>query len=172
MMTPEQQDWLKVVYEQAWDQYAHEDQMSEQRDTKYLTILTLFLTAAGVLCTMVLSYIFSPGETGQFSKIYALGMLLVILLIARLVQHFLKHWKSVNETAQEFIQMRLKTIREIEAKMDSPVQLAEPEKKKIDENEKNDGFGSTRAVIRLLTAVSYILMGLAIVAASAVAIFL
>lgn len=189
MNTSEERDWLKMVYEQAWGQYIHEDQMSEQRDTKYLTILSLFLTAAGVLCTMVLTYIFG-GEADELNKVYPLGMLAVILLIACLVCLFLKHWKAVNKTAEEYILSRLETIRAIEERVGTPICMKEPERNKEKEqqkritkknkeksttkkdNQKEDGFGSTKAIINLLSVVSYILMGLSVIAAVGVAVFL
>ena len=166
MNTSEERDWLKTVYEQAWGQYIHEDQMSEQRDTKYLTILSLFLTAAGVLGTMVLANIFGVEEE-ETNKFYSVGMLAVIFLISFLVSLFLKHWKAVNKTAEEYIQTRLETIRAIEERVGTPICMKEPEK----DNQKEDGFGSTKAIIKLLSVVSYILMGLALASLIGVAIF-
>ena len=169
MITPQEQEWLGLVYEQAWGQYTHEDQMSEQRDTKYLTILSLFLTAAGVLCTMALSYIFAPDPESRFNKVYAVGLMAVILMVAGLVLCFLKHWNAVTKTGKDFIEKRLTTIRKIETKIKASVTLAEEESAQTSQK---DGFAYTLAIIRLLTIVSIILMALAVLGAAGVLIFL
>lgn len=167
-MDEQERDWLKLVYEQAWEQYTHEDEMAEQRDTKYLTILSIFITAIGVLVSMLVTHIVDKGTIFQSSKSYVLSMLAMIAVVTGLILRFIDNWKRVTAAAERYINMRLKTIREIEAKVGFQIRLAEEE-----ENKKEaDGFSSTQRIINIIARVSWLLLILAIASGVAVIIFI
>lgn len=159
----DESDWLKVVYEQAWGQYIHEDQIAEQRDTKYLTFLSLFLTAIGVLFTTLVAYLADLDSIFQINKIYGIALLLMIGVLIYLILRFVRIWKSLIDTSERYTEMRLETLRTIEEKMGN-IRLAE-EKGEI---KGLDGFASTRKIIGIIARVSWILLGIVSVCFTAI----
>ena len=94
--------WLQLVYEEAWRQYNHEDNIAEQRDSKYLTILSLVFTAVGVLISILLSFLVEAQTIGNKQLMYAIGILTVICLLLVLILRFSVHWRGVTNAAKSY----------------------------------------------------------------------
>ena len=147
--------WLQVVYEEAWRQYNHEDNIAEQRDSKYLTILSLIFTAAGIVLSMLLSFLVEAESIGRKELVYTIGTLIIICLLLLLIIRFSVHWRRVTNAGKNYTRIRLNAARDIEQLEAFPVLLASDEEDRLKKLQAQDvdfdGFESTLRIIRTVT---------------------
>ena len=163
--------WLQLVYEEAWRQYNHEDNIAEQRDSKYLTILSLVFTAVGVLISILLSFLVEAQTIGNKQLMYAIGILTVICLLLVLILRFSVHWHGVTNAAKSYTAIRLQVAAEIEVQANFPVKMATDQQALLDQQDHHDasfdGFDSTLRIIRTVTVLSACLLSAAVLGIAA-----
>lgn len=164
IISERENEWLQLLYEEAWRQYVHEDEMAEQRDSKYLTIFSLIFSALGVILTMLITSIVELDFSIIKNCVYFLGIQGVVFIILVIILLLTIHWKQVTEAGQEFTKIRFDVAKEIEQKIDIDISIAKNEEekiKKIQAGKKTyiEGFESTKRIIRIFGVVT---MGLLI----------
>lgn len=123
--------WILQLYEEAWRQYVHEDNLVQTR-TK------LFLIFHGVVLTVMLgmSPFLAKWTTVFFGKKIWIGLILLGLLLyaaSRLSRILSDYWRKATKAGMQYVNLRWSTILAIEKmmekKIDSEVSLAIEEDK-------------------------------------------
>lgn len=144
-------DWIKLMYEEAWRQYNHEDNLTEKRNTRFLTIQTILYGIIGYLnSSSILNQLNSAHENKNI-LLFAISIMFIFILCT-LAIIILIIWKSLNETSKKFLYVRFETIIEIESKYPKYTNLG---RKEINYNKKmrlseNEGFNTTKKTIEYM----------------------
>lgn len=161
----ENEEMLKIIYEEAWRQYVHEDEMAEQRDSKYLNFLSLIFSAIGIAVTIFFSNIIGC-DFKQTSIVIAIyGIHIFILFVLAVVVVVTEKWKCVNDAARLYVNIRWQTALNIEQKyhIETKYSLAGAEDKLKKEKAKPKkgffgGFASTNSIINTFRVLGCVLI--------------
>lgn len=162
-------EWLKIVYEEAWRQYVHEDEMAEQRDSKYLTIVSVFFSAIGVGMTIFITYFEKSQVNNIYIKVSIFVALIVLSFLLLTVMIMLIYWDNINSVGREYTIIRFEVAKEIERKLNLSINLAESEEERLLRIHKKsdklfEGFSSTHSIIKSLKLVIWILLIIDVIA--------
>jgi len=111
--TPLSPEWLQTMYEAAWNQYSHEDNLAQERTN-------LFITAHGALLA-ILAFATNPlleakpvqlGNVQVPIGLSVLGLLAIIIGVSTFILGSI--WKAVTKAGESYIQLRRKSLVAIE----------------------------------------------------------
>jgi len=176
-------DWLRKLYEEAWKQYSHEDNLGQSRTNFFMGI------QAGLLgfLAAVSKPIYDIGTLRVAGIEIHLGLALIGLFMAVFGAFSLivsVNWQEVTEAGKQYVRLRWATVAaiEIQAGIDRTIGLATIEAgwraHNLDEPyrpfpmleqlrqlelpppQRNEGWGSMLQVIRLWQGVCILMMAI------------
>ena len=104
----EDKEWLKVIYTEAWNQYAHEDNLGQSRFNFFLGIQTAFVALLAALFTALL------GFESMDLKIAFISLAGIAALFGIFSCLFGAYWKEVTKAGQQYLNLRWIPIAVIE----------------------------------------------------------
>lgn len=109
----EYQEWLRTLYEQAWQQYDHEDNLYQSRNTLFLGLQAALI---GILTSVSASLIsIEPLTIRSFIVPIGLAVLGFLATVFAILGLFLTQaWESITHAARAYLSLRLSTARIIE----------------------------------------------------------
>ncbi|SRR5579862_3325451 len=106
---PSQDNWLRLIYELAWTQYSHEDELRHNKNTLYITIQT------ALFALLPATVAFSLGSANKgLSEVapYVLGILFIgTAILGHIVN---RYWENVVRSGRSWLYLRYATARAIE----------------------------------------------------------
>src|SRR5881409_2069636 len=115
-------DWLRKLYEEAWKQYSHEDNLAQSRTNFYATVHA----ALFALLAAVIRRLYDVGGATIFSYHVHLGLVfvgVVMIGVASLSLCLLHNWKDVMVAGRQYLDLRLATVLAIEALAQIPDEI-------------------------------------------------
>jgi energy-coupling factor transporter transmembrane protein EcfT len=111
------EEWLKIIYTEAWNQYAHEDDLGQGRMNIFLIVHTTFFAIISIVAEPLLnnSYTEINGKQYYFG-IGSLGLIMIFIGIFTFI--LAKYWKSANTAGGRYLHTRWLAIASIEIMMD------------------------------------------------------
>ncbi|MBE7554879.1 MAG: hypothetical protein HS126_27835 [Anaerolineales bacterium] len=107
------EDWLKIIYSEAWNQYTHEDNLGQSRTNFFLGIqaaLIAILTAVSGPIVQIGSI-----QVGIYEIKFGLLLLGVLALIIGFFSLVIvKNWRAVTKAGQQYLNLRWISIAAIE----------------------------------------------------------
>lgn len=163
MISDRENEWLKLIYEEAWRQYIHEDEMAEQRDSKYLTVLSIIFSAIGVIAAWLIPSFHDMDFSVVKNCYYILTMLVIVFVALVIIFIFALHWRRVTETGQEYTKIRFDVAKEIEKKINIDITIGRDEEEKLKNIRREKrrlfgGFESTKSITCVFLIMSVFLM--------------
>lgn len=144
-------NWHLRIYEEAWRQYTHEDDLMEKRNSKFLTIQTFLVGFVGGLISLSSFFLKDVSFSSVFFFTITLLYSIVIIFISILAFRFLRFWYSNNKAGEEYLNLRLRSIINIEQIIGSDANMGISEVKWRDEYYKSgknlEGFSITKKII-------------------------
>lgn len=158
-------DTIRLMYEESWRQYVHEDKLSEERNAKYLSLLTMLYGALGIMISIMMPGVltFSFGSIDYCCQCVIL--LVIVLVIQMIVMQICRQWKIANEAGRLYVAIRFETILMIEEQYGLEINIAGYEMKKLEELGKtqfqDEGFSTTNGIITTFYTLSNVIMAVA-----------
>ena len=114
------QEWLILLYTEAWAQYSHEDDLAQSRTNFFIGVQTAFI----LIWTALLIPVYDIGVYTISTYRYHLGSILagvITLLIGLFSLLLTTNWKSATNAGRQYLNLRWISIEAIErlAKVDS-----------------------------------------------------
>lgn len=94
-------DWLKVLYEEAWRQYVHEDNLSLRRNTLFLSIQTAFFAITAAAAGWAVE---KSGSGHSDHLLLLLGVVLLMFAVLGLVANLA--WRRATERGRAYTWFR------------------------------------------------------------------
>jgi len=105
------EDWLKLLYTEAWKQYSHEDTLSQHRNTLFYGIQGGLITLFAVLLKFQDNYQHDVITGLLLSGISVVGVIISI------------YWQSVTQAGKAYCNLRWASIRKIEKAANLPLNI-------------------------------------------------
>ncbi|MBM3324615.1 MAG: hypothetical protein FJY66_03005 [Calditrichaeota bacterium] len=93
------EDWLKVLYEEAWRQYVHEDNLSLRRNALFLSIQTAFFA----IVTAVAGWVIERSDSSG-SHLVLLAAVMLMFALLGIVVNFA--WQGATERGRAYTWFR------------------------------------------------------------------
>ncbi|MGW2638600.1 hypothetical protein [Streptomyces sp. NPDC001348] len=123
----EPDEWLQKMYEIAWSQYTHEDDMGQKRDSIFAAINAALIAALAVISP----WLWRAGPVHMFQRQIHLGLTLLGLLtvcLGALSIQLNSHWRSITRAGNAYLKLRWAVARAIEVYLKlRPIGLADME---------------------------------------------
>lgn len=164
-------DWLKLLYSEAWKQYSHEDTLCQHRNTLFYGIQGGLMTLFAIIST----------KNTQLNLV-SLLLLAIISLVAVFISDY---WKSVTQAGKAYCSLRWASIRKIEKEANLSSSIAgieqdwkvfsensldyfvpfpsEPELNKIKIMSNKKIMGGWSSTLKVITILEYFWIGLLII---------
>ena len=107
------EQWLRVIYTEAWNQYAHEDNLAQGRNNFFMGLQAALIA----LWTAFLKPLYEIGEVSIGSYTMHLGLLLLggsTFLIGLFSFLLTWNWKAATQAGQRYLNLRWMPIIAIE----------------------------------------------------------
>lgn len=106
-------DWLRLMYAEAWKQYIHEDTQGQARVSIFLTVQTALIAILAIITKPLLDM--PPKQIGSHQVYIGVGLLGLFTVIIGVFSLFLGViWRSVNKAARITMNLRWIPIAAIE----------------------------------------------------------
>lgn len=105
-------DILLNMYNEAWQLYMHEDQLSESRNTMHLAIVSALFGCVSVIISLFVNAIEKVSENHIY--VIAITTCIILLLLMIIMITILENWKRVNFAARCFVKAREGSAKDIE----------------------------------------------------------
>jgi hypothetical protein len=128
-LSDEEVKWLQILYQEAWKQYSHEDNISQSRNNLFMGIQAALVTIlVGVTPFLIGMTPIAVGNKEIPIGIPVLGFILI--LFSFFATRLTLYWKGVTKAGNAYLNLRWITIRAIEHRVGlSGINLAEIEHK-------------------------------------------
>lgn len=147
-------EWESMIYEEAWRQYDHEDNLMEARNARYLTLQTILFGVLGFIISLSIQFVVDKKLIGNELWIFLLVISVISLFFSLISLRFIKFWKLLNVAGEKWLKLRFNVIKAIEVKNEREINIAIEEEnwKKEHFNKKTDleGFLTTSLTIKNL----------------------
>lgn len=106
-------DWLRLMYSEAWKQYSHEDTQGQARMSIFLTVQTALIAILAIISKPLLDM--PPRQIGSHQVYIGVGILGLFAVVIGVFSLLLGAiWKSANEAGRLALNLRWIPIAAIE----------------------------------------------------------
>lgn len=115
----EYQELLRTLYEEAWKQYSHEDNLFQSRNTIFLSLQTALIAILTGVSASLISLISSQPIAIRSLRVQigfgALGLLVIVFAVFGFL--LTQVWERLTHAARAYLSLRLSTARIIELQL-------------------------------------------------------
>lgn len=115
-MSNESEGWLQTLYTEAWEQYSHEDNLSQSRNNLFLGVQAAMIAILAGISGLLIGM--APIVIGSHQLWVGFGVLGVIMFtFAVFAGHLATHWEEVTKSGRSYLHLRWIAIRAIEERV-------------------------------------------------------